>query len=363
MSSNAPRSSLASAQVLYLLVINTFPTEVFLLPGPLIGEVGKDALWCVALGTVAALAPALATRKVFDLLAGEPFDHALVRRAGLAGRAILLALATAVLAPLVNIWGGYGQLVGVAMLVHTPAWAVVLAALAVVVYAVPLDLGTLGRLAQVTVPLGVVLVLGLFLLGAPWFDAGNLLPALPRTSIVWGTYQVFTCLAEVAFGLYLGGLSTDRAGVRRALVQAPFLNGLLLILLTAMPLLIFGARPSALMNAPGISAIRAIHYGFVIERLDTLVQPVWVLFVILKILVWTVLGARLLAAALGVRAWAPIGRAATLAAALLSLRLYHITAVEQNVQTVWYGLLAPVMLLALAASLIALRPWRTVAAS
>ena len=363
MSSNATRSTLAGAQVLYLLVVNTFPTEVFLLPGPLIDEAGKDALWCVALGTVAALAPALATRKVLDLLAGEPFDRALVRRAGLAGRAILLALAIAVLAPLVNIWGGYGQFVGVAILVHTPAWAIVFTGLVVVIYAVPLDLGALGRLAQLTVPLGVVLVLGLFLLGAPWFDAANLLPALPRTSIVWGSYQVFTCLAEVVFGLYLGGLSTDRAGVRRALVQAPFLNGLLLMLLTAMPLLIFGAMPSALMNAPGILAIRAIHYGFVIERLDTLVQPVWVVFVILKILVWTVLGARLLAAALGVRAWALIGRAATATAALLSLRLYHITAVEGDAEKVWHGLLAPVMLLVLVASLIALRPRRTVAAS
>jgi hypothetical protein len=238
---------------------------------------------------------------------------------------------------------------------------VVLPALLVVVYAVPLDLGGVGRLAQLAVPWGILLIVVLFLLAAPWYAMDNLMPLLPTANVAWGSYQVFSFLSEVVFALYLASLSSRRAEAARALVGAPLVNGLLVLLLTAMPILLYGPTPAAMMNAPGMSAIRAIHYGFVVERLDTFVQPVWVIFVILKLLLWTMLGARLLAAALGIRWWAQIGRVATVVAAVLSLELYHLVAVERSVGTLWYRLGAPLLLVVLVACAILFRPRRSLA--
>lgn len=352
---------LTNPQVFYLLLVDTFPTEVFLLPGPLIDEAGKDAVWCILLGTAGACLTALVTSRVLSRLDPGPFDRAVLRRGGAWGRLILVAFALAVLLPLDNIWGGYGQFVRAAILVHTPVWAVVLPALLVVVYAVPLDLGGVGRLAQLAVPWGILLIVVLFLLAAPWYAMDNLMPLLPTANVAWGSYQVFSFLSEVVFALYLASLSSRRAEAARALVGAPLVNGLLVLLLTAMPILLFGPTPAAMMNAPGMSAIRAIHYGFVVERLDTFVQPVWVIFVILKLLLWTMLGARLLAAALGIRWWAQIGRVATVVAAVLSLELYHLVAVERSVGTLWYRLGAPLLLVVLVACAILFRPRRSLA--
>ncbi len=345
------RQVITSRQLLYILLVATFPTEGILLPGPIIRQFGKDAIWAVLLGAIYAVGPLLLSLSIVRHTKGTSLIDVMHGRVRLFGRGLLLLFGLALLGPSVTIWGGYVQLLHVDLLVSTPAWAILLAALAIVIYGITGGLEVVSRVSELFVPPALVAVFLMWIAAIPWYHVGHLLPLLPQqlNVLMVGAYQPFTFLAEIAFGSYLGTFVKDPDGVIRALSLALALNALVLMFQVMMPLLMFTGPHARILALPPVIAVRAIHFGFLIDRLDTLVLPAWVLLVSLKLMVWALAGGNMIADALGIQHWRIVGQAGVSATALWSLRLHSLGDVEKALWYVWFATALPLILALLVA--------------
>ncbi len=342
------RPVITSRQLLYLLIGTTMPTESLLLPAPVIQTFGKDALWAILGGASLAIVPLLITLFILRRQQWQTLSE-MLQRLGVFSHVIPLLFAIPAMLGLINIWASFAQLLRVDLLPRTPAWVTTASAAAAVIYGSVGGPEVVGRIAQALVPLFIYEVVMLFLLALPWLEPIHLMPLLPEHGFVLtlGIYQTFTFLAEVAFATYFGSLVRDRQGIPRALWTALSVNTSMLLLTTGMPLLMFGASHARILAVPPLTAVRAIHYGFLVERLDAFMAAPWAVFVSLKLMIWTVFASSLLSDTFGVRVYRWLVWGTTAAISLFSLRLGSLGAVQTNVREVWYASGAPLMLAAL----------------
>lgn len=343
----APWEVVTPRQLVYLVLIIVFPTEILLLPPALIDQYGKDALWCIAIGGGAALVLALLVARAMRRLVDTTLEDVVIMRWGVAGRIVLLLFACTLLVPTYNIMASYVQVAGEELLPQTPLYVLALTSALVAAYIVAGGIETMARLASILVPIGFLLIALLFVMAGPWFNTLYLRPLLPTTPLVrllGGSYHVFAFMAEIAFAFAIRPTRSTRLG--GALVLAAALNFLLLVMMTAMPLMMFGPETAATMTSPALSAIRSIHYGFIVERMDILIAPVWVGFSLLKLTLWSILGTRLACAALGLEGIQRLmARLVTIAAGFLSMVVPDAAAVDNNLNVTWYRFLALLLLL------------------
>lgn len=332
-------------QLFFLLTVGTFPTEMLLLPGPLIHGLGKDALWAIVLGGVVAIAPLLLA---LAILRSAP-DGSIIgaaKRIGRTGSFFLLVLAALLFLVTINIWASFVELLRVDLLPRTAPALLALMGLALVTYSGSGGYEVLGRSSEVIGFASLVIWVILFIMGTPFFRLENLLPVLPLRfpSLLYGVYQVASFAGEIGFVSLLGALVPNRESVPRMAVAALVTNVAILLTATAMPLLVYGQEHAAQFTLPTLSAVRSMHYGFTIERVDTLIVPATIGLVALKTAIWGLMGGTLLEAAsagrLPGRRISPVILAVT---AAVSLTLPSIPAVEVNVREIWYGLSAPIM--------------------
>lgn len=356
------RQVITSRQLMYLLCIAVFPTEVMLLPGPMIMQFGKDTLWAIALGGIYSAAPLMLSLYILRRSRGRSITDVLRTSLGVFGRIVILAFGLVILVATMNIWGGYVQLLHTALLTRTPPWALLFLALAVVLYGVTGGMEVSGRLAEAFVPLGVIAIVAIWLLSAHWFDVGRLLPLWPQHPDVFtfGGFKAATFLSEVLFGSYVGAFAKDQEGVPRALWLALIINTSVMLLVTSLPLLMFSIEHARILTLPPLTAVRAVNYGFTIERLDLAITPIWVIFVSLKLILWGLIGGNMVADALGLRRYALVGQIALTATALMSLQLHSLLQVEQSVVTTWdyFGFPVIIFSVTLAAVICRMRPKR-----
>lgn len=351
-------------QLFYLLLVAVFPTEILLLPPWLIAHDGKDALWCVAFGTVPAVLLAVPVAGALARLNGMTLESYLLARWGTLGRVALLAFTAVLLVPAPDILAAYVHTTATSLLPYTPIYTLALVSFITAAYIVAGGIEVVARVSSIIVPVGVCLILLLVVIGLPWYDMANVRPLLPTAGIpiVDGSYRVFAFLAQVGFALAVR--TTAPGQVQGLLIWSVIVNSGLLFLMLAMPLLLFGAPTAALLSSPVLSAIRTIHYGFAIERLDIVIAPVWVAFSLLKVALWIVLGTRLALAAVGIAGWQrTAARFMVFAAGLTSLAFSDMPTIEKVLDVQWFDVLAPVLVGLIGVLMLALvwRPARAVA--
>ncbi len=342
------RPVITSRQLLYLMIATTFPTEALLLPSPIIRSFGKDALWAILGGGIVAILPLLLTLSILRRQRTETLTASL-QRLGMFGKVVPVLFAVAAMLALVNIWASFAQLLRVDLLARTPAWVTTFTADVAVLYGAVGGPEVVGRIGEILVPIVVLEVPILFLLAIPWLDPIHMLPLLPKhtLSLSLGVYEVFTFLAEISFATYFASFVRDRQGIARALWIALGVNTLMLLLTTALPILMFGCEHAGLLAVPTVTAVRAIHYGFLVERLDAFLAAPWAAFVIVKLIIWTVFAAGILADAFGPRLFRWTIWASTIVASTASLWLPSLGDVDANLWAVWYQTGAPLALIAL----------------
>jgi len=354
------RARITSRQLLYLIVLTIVPVQELGAGGPLLREYGKDALWSLVAGATAATVPLLISVHIVRRLA--PLDlGATLRSRGLAGRLLLAFFGLALAVPLFNIWSAYVQTLTVEILPHTPGWAIAALGAAAVLYGARGGIEVVARAGELFAPIAIAAMGVLAAMTIPWLHVSYILPIWPQTAaaLTTGGYHAFTFFSEVGFAAYLGTLVRDPSTVPRALWWALSLSFAELLMAIGMPLLMFTPEHVALLTVPLLSAVRAIHYGFLIERIDTAVVAAYSVLVALKLTLWTVLSSRLLADATSQRAYRSLTVVATAAAAGSSLVLVHnLAQVQANLQTLWFNGFAPVYLGALLLIAILLRASR-----
>ncbi len=336
-------------ELFYILLIAVFPTEILFLPSTLIDHFGKDALWCEALGGALGLAFAWGVAWTKSRLRDTTVEDYLIGRFGFLGRVALFAFAVVLLVPTCNIMAAYVQVTGAEILPHTPLYVLTLSSALVAVYMVVGGLELVGRLGLFVVPISLFLMVLLFLMAFPWYNLLYIQPALPvhGLSLVHGVYRAFAFLAETAFALLIPTKASTRL-VGPVLLSAG-VNWTVLVLMTAMPLLMFGPDVAPMLTSPVLSAIRTIHYGVIIERMDVVIAPLWVALSLLKFTLWVVMGTRLVCAAFGL--WAVqriLARLVVVAASVSSLTLTTFSAVTRALDVTWYHSLL-IMLVVLSA--------------
>lgn len=341
---------ITSRQLYFLLTVAMFPSEILLLPGPLIRTLGKDALWAVLISGVLAGVPLLMGLAILRSAPDGSMITVAQRVFGRAGPVVLLAIAVPILVATVNIWGSYVQLLRVDLLNRTSPAILLLLGMVAVAYALQGGLEVAGRTGEVLGASGIFMWIVLVGLAGTWFNFDNLLPALPSPGrpLATGIYQAFAFQGEIAWVGLLGAFVRERQSIARTAVFAWLTNLFILLSSVAVPLLMFGPGHAGILVLPTLSAIRSIHYGFTIERLDTFLVPLMVGLIALKLIIWGLVSAHLIDGAFSGRVHASLTAPILMAATgLTSLTLHSLSRVHASVGMLWYDTGAPVMAAAL----------------
>jgi spore germination protein KB len=266
----------------FLMVMTVLPTTTDTVTAALLAHAGKDAVVSLLLGGAGAAGPLLLVAWALPRLPERlPTRGAfrLVLQVGVA----LLALTCLGLSVLV--WGELILPVQVLLLPDTPRLVLCLPALFVVWYMAAGGLPALGQLASILAPLFFVSVALFVLLSLRFLRWSYALPLLPTHlgPVAGAAVFAYAFLVEGVLALYLGLFLKDRRAARAALFAALATDVAVLALAVLLPLLLFGPWYASRLLHPFTSATRAIHYGYMVERLDLVRRLVFVATIVLKL--------------------------------------------------------------------------------
>lgn len=352
-------TQISTLQFVFLLMVLIFPTEMFTLPGPLALKAGIEAPWAVVLAGLESLLPlwiglwASRSRTGSTVFTQLRVTHATA--AAILGIAFLVVMWFYV----VFAMGQFVDIVHGFLLVRTPPVVSMLFAAILVAYVTQGSIEPMARMAEFVVVVGLPLVLLVFILAMPYMDIHWVQPIWPyrptvalKNSLLPASYLGETVMTAVLGAHLKPGTRPLRAG---ALATA--LNTAVLLVALYLPLLLFGPIHTSVLTAPLLTAVRDIHYGYILERLDTVVLPIWIVLICLKMSVGTFVAAEGFVNAFGHRRtrWLPSGIIGTGGIAALYL-FQSLPSTEHAIGKYWldYTFPALVLTIALAGALVRL---------
>lgn len=361
MMARAPSSQVSARQLTFLLLVMTFPMELLALGWTLIHTAGQDATWAVIfaalLATVAWWVALLALRRdaTHGLVAG------LKLRSPLFGTVLGVLLPLAIAVPVALHVAMFIQVLHTFTLPNTPTVVLALLLATAVLYLVRGGLESVARVVSLAVPVGLGILLVLVGLAVPFMDVRWIMPFTPGDVgvISVAAWAAFSYLSEIVMVSVLGSyVRLPFAGVTSASLLALGVNALTLLVAVALPLLMFGPRHSAQLVMPTLTAVSDIHYGFLLQRLDTPFTVLWIALTALKLAVWIVLASQIMEDGLRLPPTIWPGLAMVVASLAVSLGGFHsVPDVARAISAYWTNLAAPLIILAIASTLLV--PGRT----
>ena len=294
------KGRISSRQAILLMISTMLPTAILAVPGVVIERARQDALFSLGLATLAAL---LISRIVVNLGLRFPnktlFEYAEVLLGRSVGKVVGFVYLWWLLHTNAIIIDEFASLPCVALMPETPFIVFFAIGIGVAGYAVYNGLEVLGRYNELIAPIGIGLILAMFVLllgemkvtrGLPLFEAG-----LPR--VVKGAVTPAAYLGEIIiFSMIIPYVNRSENAQRMADI-AVLSTSFLTTLATVGLLAVFGPTVASAWTFPAFNAVRAVVIANVLERLESVVIMVWVLAGIAKI------GVFYYAAALGSVQW------------------------------------------------------------
>lgn len=363
-------TQVSTLQFILVLMVLVFPTEMFTLPAPLALKAGLNAPWAVLVAGLEALLPF-----VVGLWASQGRSavslYASLRLVS-PPTALLLALVFVgcVWALNVLVMAEYAEIVHGFLLPRTPLAIPVFFGITLVAFMTQSTLEPIARMTEIVSVIGLPILALVFLLAMPYMDVHWVEPIWPqqpglmlKTSILPASY-----LGEVVLVAVLGSHVAPGTRLLRAGIIATVFNTVILLVSLYLPLLLFGPVHTSVLSSPMLAAVRAIHYGYVLERLDTVVLPIWIVLICLKMAIIAFTGAEALVNAAGHRKTKWLPSALVGSAGIASL--YEFQSLPSTIHVIgvmWSQWVFPILVVSVAMSGLALRlgearstrPWST----
>jgi spore germination protein KB len=168
---------------------------------------------------------------------------------------------------------------------ETPSLFFVISITLIAAYATYHGIEVLGRLSEFTAPILIFSIIGIFLLLIKEMDLQALNPILEKgiyPSLIGGTYAASLLVETLAFGIILPFLN-DQRKLKNVFIFSVLLLVPFALMITISIVTIFGPELAKSLVYPPFSAVRVVHLGDFLERIDAIYIGIWILGMFIRI--------------------------------------------------------------------------------
>ena len=285
--------NISSSQLRNIIILTIVGSGVLTLPRELVEEVGTDGWLLLILGALASMVitflhgyivRAFPKKSYFEIL-----SITLTKPVAYLVFIVFFVYLIGISGFIVRI---FGEVVKMFLLPRTPIEVIIITILGVVAYSTRKGVEPLGRIAEILLPIVIVLALVLFTLTFANADLGRLLPAMrtPPMDFIRSIPSVFFTFAGYELLLIFAFFLNKREDSVKIGSQAILVVLVFYMVLNFSVLSNFGAYQIQHLVWPTISVFKAIEFpGAFIENVEVLVMAIWV-FAIFTTLVPLYLG-------------------------------------------------------------------------
>ncbi|MBM7615950.1 GerAB/ArcD/ProY family transporter [Alkaliphilus hydrothermalis] len=284
---NFNNNKVSAPQLGSIILLTVVGTGILTLPRALAENVGSDGWLLILLGTLLSAAVVLIHSHIVKSFPNKGYMEIISTCLSKPVAYIVVAL----LVVYFIILNGFlvrlfAEVVKLFLLLRTPIEIIIFSLLLLGAYLARQGIETLGRLAELLIPIVLVPSLILFLLSLEGGDLGNLYPIL-KTPIPNILKEMPTILFSflgfdvlLIFGLYVNKPQKIAKSATRAIL---FIGALYLVLNLSV-IVKFGVPQTTHLIWPTISLFKTIDFpGLFIENVEGVVMGIWVLIVFMSI--------------------------------------------------------------------------------
>lgn len=168
---------------------------------------------------------------------------------------------------------------------ETPSLFFLISFTLVAAYAVYHGIEVLGRFSEFIVPIIMFGIIAVVLLLSKELDLGKLTPFLEKgiyPTLLGGLYSSSLTIETLALGIILPFLN-DKWKIKKVFLFSTLLLVPFMLMITLPILGIFGSELAKTLIYPPYSAVRFVHVGDFLERVDAIHIGVWILGMFIKI--------------------------------------------------------------------------------
>lgn len=168
---------------------------------------------------------------------------------------------------------------------ETPSLFFIITLTLVAAYAVHHGIEVLGRFSEFITPLIMLAIITIFLLLCKDMDFSDLTPILEKgiyPTLLGGLYASSLMIETLALAIILPFLN-DHKKTKTIFIFSTFLLVPFVLMLTLAVLTTFGQELARTLVYPSFSAVRFVHVGDFLERIDAIHIAIWILGMFIKI--------------------------------------------------------------------------------
>lgn len=154
----------------------------------------------------------------------------------------------------------------------TPKFAALAVVLLLILYLCISREKTMGRYAEIVLPIVLLAICLLFLFGVKHFQKENLVFRFSAKNFITQGLDIFIApFSEIIFVYLLFDMLKDRTKITKIAISSCLLTGILFFLLYLFNLLILGEKLMGAVSFPTFFAASVVEVGTVIEKAETLI--------------------------------------------------------------------------------------------
>lgn len=168
---------------------------------------------------------------------------------------------------------------------ETPSLFFIISLTLVAAYAVYHGIEVIGRFSEFISLILISSIIGIFLLLVKQMDLQTLNPILEKgiyPSLIGGTYASSLLVETLAFSMILPSLN-DQRKIKKVFIFSILLVVPFALMITLAILTIFGPELAKTLVFPPFSAVRIVHVGDFLERIDAIYIGIWILGMFIRV--------------------------------------------------------------------------------
>lgn len=301
------KKRISLSQTVYLLMILVISTADIFLPAIIARQAGRDAWISVLIATALSIVFGLIWLPLASRFPDETFPDYLPKILGQPLGGLLGLLYVLFFLSLISVVAReFGALAATAFLPLTPVIILEVAITAISVYAALEDIEVIARTNEALFPLGLFLLVSVFILTTKDMEFKNYLPILENglKPPILGALTLSAWMGETFLMLYLYPYINNKNMAVYGIIGSHILIGGGLLLGTSS-IALFGAELTADIVIPPLAMVQIINLANFIQRLDAVIMATWVGGIFIKLSLFIYVAALSLSSSLNVRSYKP----------------------------------------------------------
>lgn len=275
---------ITTKQGIFMMILFLFGSAVVVGVG---GQAKQDAWLAVIFGLVIAIPILFVYCSLLELFPGQDLFDILISLFGKSiGKIIILLFSWYALHLGALVVRNFTEFIHIVSLTQTPQFVLVMFFGIITIYMVKSGVEVMGRWSEFVLPFILLTIFINIALAAKDFDFVNLKPVLYDgiSPLIKPSYGVFSFpFAEtILFTAILSSLNKQK-NQKKVYLMSILVAGFTLLAATLRNILVLGAEQASVQFFPSFTAVRLIHIGEIIERIEISVATIFLLSGIIKL--------------------------------------------------------------------------------